>query len=92
MTGFLGPPAAESAAPPVCSCGAEMFWAECHMLDCWDGEYDLHDEDAINYAEGTWAPCGECDGKGGYWVCDDSERHRSHKGASKASPPSGGPK
>jgi DnaJ-class molecular chaperone len=41
---------------------------------CWkcagDGEFDLHEEDAINFAPGEeFEACDECRGKGGYLIC-----------------------
>lgn len=50
-------------------CGGYMDWA-----DCWqcggDGEFDLYDEDPINFSPGEeYERCNECEGKGGYWEC-----------------------
>jgi len=55
---------------PCCPhCGGMMDWAECHMIDCEDGQYDLGEEDPINFNPGTYATCAECDGNGGWWYC-----------------------
>lgn len=79
-----GPPQYEEPDYHYCKhCGWEMDWAECHMIDCEDGVYDLGEEDCINYDPGTWATCYECNGKGGYWycanqACDQGKRDKSH--------------
>jgi DnaJ-class molecular chaperone len=51
------------------TCGAEMEWERCWQ--CFgDGEYDLHEEDPVNFApDETFEPCEECNGRGGYLVC-----------------------
>ena len=55
---------------PSCpKCGSCMDWAECHMIDCEEGYYDLGEEDCINYDPGTYAKCTECDGNGGWLYC-----------------------
>jgi hypothetical protein len=60
--------------PKSCEvCGWDMEWAECHMIDCEDGAYDLGEEDPINYAPGTYDTCRECDGKGGWWYCPNDK-------------------
>lgn len=51
-------------------CGSDDVGIE----SCWacdgDGEYDLHDEDPVNYAEGEeYETCGICEGQGGYLIC-----------------------
>lgn len=50
-------------------CGTPMEWSPCHMIDCEEGNYDLYEEDPINYDPGTYAACSECDGEGGSWYC-----------------------
>ena len=50
-------------------CGSGMAWE-----DCWqcggEGEFDLYDEDPVNFAPGAeFEDCEECNGEGGYWVC-----------------------
>jgi hypothetical protein len=60
--------------PPACShCGGQMDWADCWMIDCEEGYYDLHEQDCINYDPGTYAKCSECEGKGGWWYCPSKE-------------------
>jgi len=60
--------------PPACAkCGNQMDWAECHMIDCEEGYYDLGEEDCINYDPGTYAMCGECEGEGGWWYCPNED-------------------
>lgn len=54
---------------PVCKCGHEMEWADCWMIDCEDGYYDLGEVDCINYGPGTYEKCTGCDGQGGGWYC-----------------------
>ena len=54
-------------------CGNDMDWADCWMIDCEDGEYDLYEEDCINYGPGTYAKCQECDGNGGWWYCPNKD-------------------
>lgn len=54
-------------------CGCELEWAECHMIDCEDGMYDLGEEDCINYDLGTYVKCRECDGEGGHWYCPNAK-------------------
>lgn len=68
---------------PCCPhCGGMMDWADCHMIDCEDGVYDLGEEDPINYDPGTYATCGECGGKGGWWYCPDKNCKPSGDSAS----------
>lgn len=50
-------------------CGSCMDWADCWMIDCEEGYYDLGEQDCINYDPGTYAKCQECDGNGGWWYC-----------------------
>lgn len=59
---------------PSCpKCGYQMDWAECHMIDCEEGYYDLGEEDCINYDRGTYVVCRECEGKGGHWYCPNKD-------------------
>lgn len=59
---------------PSCPhCGYQMAWADCHMIDCEGGQYDLYEEDCINYDPGTYAKCEECDGEGGRWYCPNKD-------------------
>jgi hypothetical protein len=59
---------------PSCPhCGYQMDWADCHMIDCEDGVYDLGEEDCINYDRGTYATCQECKGQGGWWYCPNKD-------------------
>lgn len=51
------------------TCGSELDWADCYMIDCEEGYYDLGEEDCINYDPGTYMKCEACDGKGGWWYC-----------------------
>lgn len=60
---------------PTCTvCGAPMEWQDC-WNGCDDGYFDLYDEDPLWYDEDDVQACDICDGKGGYWVCPDAERH-----------------
>lgn len=69
-----GPVDSDYEDEPSCpDCGYQMDWAECHMIDCEDGEYDLGEEDPINYDPGTYAKCRECGGKGGWWYCPNKD-------------------
>jgi hypothetical protein len=54
-------------------CGCEMDWADCWMIDCEEGYYDLGEEDCINYDPGTYVKCSECEGNGGWWYCPNKE-------------------
>lgn len=59
---------------PTCKhCGYQMDWAECHMIDCEDGQYDAYEQDAINNDPGTYLKCYECNGKGGHWYCPNKD-------------------
>lgn len=66
----LDAPAEDDYTARHCTiCGSFMDW-----VDCWqcggDGEFDLYDEDPINYAPGAeYEPCDACKGKGGYYEC-----------------------
>lgn len=51
-------------------CGAAMTWEDCGA--CEDGALDEHDEDPINEPPGSYTPCGQCDGFGGWWVCPNA--------------------
>lgn len=55
-------------------CGGEMEWADCWMIDCEDGYYDIYDEDPVNNSPGDMATCQECGGRGGWWFCRSCER------------------
>ena len=48
--------------------------SDCERESCYaclgEGGFDLHDEDAVNYAEGEEIEkCDECGGHGSYWIC-----------------------
>lgn len=59
---------------PSCKhCGWDMSWADCHMIDCEDGEYDAYEEDCINNDPGTFVTCHECGGKGGHYYCPNEK-------------------
>lgn len=59
---------------PTCKhCGYQMDWAECHMIDCEDGQYDAYEQDAINNDLGTYVKCYECNGQGGHWYCPNKD-------------------
>lgn len=50
-------------------CGGLLEW-----VDCWqcggDGEFDLYDEDPLNFSPGEeYENCDVCGGEGGYWDC-----------------------
>ena len=55
------------------NCGCEMDWADCWMIDCEEGYYDLGEEDCINYDPGTYVKCSECEGNGGWWYCPNKQ-------------------
>lgn len=50
-------------------CGGYLEWVSCYS--CFGaGEFDLYDEDPINFSPGEeYERCEVCDGEGGYWVC-----------------------
>jgi hypothetical protein len=56
---------------PCCGkCGSyDVTWEQC--WHCYgDGEFDLHEDDSINYAPGEeYEQCSECRGVGGYQIC-----------------------
>jgi DnaJ-class molecular chaperone len=62
----------EESGPSTCpTCGADMEWESCWVCH-GDGEFDLYDEDPVNFAEGVaFEKCEECDGLGGYLVCPE---------------------
>jgi hypothetical protein len=60
-----------SACP---KCGGDMEWADCWMIDCEGGWYDLSEEDPVNYGPGDMARCSNCDGEGGWLYCPDCEK------------------
>lgn len=64
-----GPDIDYEYAPCCEKCGSEMDWADCWQIDCEDGQYDLGEEDCINYDLGTYVTCETCEGKGGWWYC-----------------------
>jgi hypothetical protein len=55
-------------------CGNDMEWADCWMIDCEEGTYDLYEEDPIFYSPGDRASCTECGGKGGWLYCPNCEK------------------
>lgn len=58
-----------------CACGAEMDFEECYA--CEDGYTaygELHDMDPLWYDVDDIEACGECDGKGGWWICSAIRR------------------
>jgi DnaJ-class molecular chaperone len=60
----------EYSEPTCPKCGSDDFeWEECWA--CFgEGEFDLHEEDPVNFAEAEeFETCYECDGEGGYFVC-----------------------
>lgn len=55
--------------PGVCpDCGCGMEWMDCYT-NCDGGYYDAYEDDGVNEAPGTFVPCGECGGDGGWWFC-----------------------
>ena len=52
-------------------CGAEKSeWEECWQIGCEDGWItDLYESDPMWYDEDDIEMCGECQGKGGWWIC-----------------------
>lgn len=61
----------EADDPSICpQCGAERERVECDQ--CEDGIIDaetLMMEDPMWYDEDSWEYCGQCGGKGGWWIC-----------------------
>jgi hypothetical protein len=55
-------------------CGNEMQWADCWMIDCEDGWYDMSEQDCINYEPGTYAKCETCEGHGGWCYCPQCDK------------------
>lgn len=56
---------------PSCpKCGSDdVEWERCWQCH-GEGEFDLHDEDGVNYAPGEeYEQCTECNGRGGYLIC-----------------------
>jgi DnaJ-class molecular chaperone len=56
-------------------CGSDdTEWETCHL--CFgEGEFDMHEEDGVNYAPGEeFETCEECGGEGGYLVCHECQR------------------
>lgn len=53
---------------PTCG-SSDIEWETCP--DCaGECEFDLYDEDPINYAEGEhYETCPECNGRGGHLIC-----------------------
>lgn len=59
-------------------CGSD----DCERQQCWhchgEGGFDLHDEDAVNFAPGEETEtCEECHGQGEYWFCHACARAAS---------------
>lgn len=64
---YDNPPDADPTCP---TCGSDdVEWERCWHCG-GEGEFDAHDEDPVNYAEGEeYERCSECGGSGGYLVC-----------------------
>ncbi len=61
--------------PGCAKCGSgDTEWVQCEQCH-GAGEHDLHEEDAVNYAEGEeYETCEECKGKGGWVECRECQR------------------
>lgn len=62
---------------PTCpKCGSDdVEWESCWVCH-GDGEFDLHDEDPVNFGEGEeYERCEECRGRGGYLICHTCAEH-----------------
>jgi len=65
----------ELGLPKCCgTCGSELEWIDCYMIDCEDGMYSLYDEDPVNFSPDDMDVCSECGGDGGWLVCAFCER------------------
>jgi hypothetical protein len=85
MSGDPAQPMDDSDRYVTCKvCGNDMEWAECYMIDCEEGFYDLGEEDCINYDPGTYVKCRECDGNGGWWYCPVCPPSANTSGAADA--------
>lgn len=59
----------------VCGvCGCELEYEDCGACG-GDGAVDEYDEDPINEPPGSYVPCEQCDGKGGWLGCPNVDRH-----------------
>jgi len=55
-------------------CGADMEGDDCP--NCYgEGEFDLYEDDPINYAPGETRTCEECGGTGIVWWCPNGAAH-----------------
>lgn len=61
-------------------CGNEMAWADCWQINCEEGQYDEYEDDAINFAPGSYRNCETCKGKGGWWYCENPACSTAGKG------------
>lgn len=64
-------PGPELDAEPRCAvCGSDdVEWDRCWACH-GDGEFDLHDEDPVNFCEDEeYEQCDECEGLGAYLIC-----------------------
>lgn len=72
MTGRLTPDFDDQddcdLAPECPVCYAQMEWEQCDAC-CGDGEIDAYDEDPINESPGSFEPCRDCHGLGGFMQC-----------------------
>jgi hypothetical protein len=62
----------ENMFNPICPrCGCcEMFWEDCWSCGGEGIHDDLFEEDPLWYDPGDYEICNECEGKGGFWLCD----------------------
>lgn len=61
------------ASDPVCpQCGRFAVWEDCYMCG-GEGEFDAYDDDPLWYDPGDTETCPECNGRGGWWICDNRD-------------------
>lgn len=63
-------------AVPVCArCGGECERESCESCfgEGTTAPGELHEEDPLTHGEDEVAPCHQCDGAGGWWVCANSD-------------------
>jgi hypothetical protein len=57
---------------PRCKC-CDMFWEVCWSCGGEGIHDDLFEEDPLWYNPGDYEVCNECNGNGGFWMCDCDE-------------------
>ena len=55
------------------ACNGMALWFDCDVPQCEDGFVSLYDEDPLWYDEDEIERCDRCEGRGGWWVCQERD-------------------